>query len=197
MVKFPPGSSLQLTVSPNEGYKIGSITVNGTSISMSDYKANGYYEFTLNEDCEVNVTFEEATYYNVQVSYNYGGRTAVSTMYDIVWDPGTRIAEGSQLNLYVELYEGYLPTVKIGGEEVALIYNPENRYYLCQITDDLQGDVSIDVTFTESEYTSICTSFNSSVTEVILNGYYLSPDVEWNLTKGSYATLKIYPPYRL
>jgi hypothetical protein len=194
MENFPSGSSLQLTASPNEGYKIGSITVNGTSISMSDYKANGYYEFTLNEDCEVNVTFEEATYYNVQVSYNSGGGVAVSTMYNIVWDPGNlRIAEGSQLNLYVEPYGGYLPTVKIGGEEVALIYNPESRYYLCQITDDLQGDVSIDVTFTESEYTSICTSFNSSITEVLLNGIYMSPDVERNLTKGSYATLNIYP----
>ncbi len=191
---YHKGADVRLAAYPSFGYKVGSITVNGAAISMDDYYANDYYEFTINEDCQVDVTFKEAEWYQVHVDYNEGGQVGFGNMNENWWNTTAipPIIEGSVLNLYIEPNVGFVPTAYVDGEEVALTYDLVNQRYSYVITDDLKADVNVSVTFNEIGYSILHSSFNGSLAEVLANGYYLWPDGERNFTKGSTvrATIK-------
>ena len=54
------GGSVDFTITPNEGYEISDVTVNGTSVIDDVDKENGTYTLSnVNEDTAVVVTFEE------------------------------------------------------------------------------------------------------------------------------------------
>lgn len=54
------GGSVDFTITPNEGYEISDVTVNGTSVIGDVDKENGTYTLSnVNEDTAVVVTFEE------------------------------------------------------------------------------------------------------------------------------------------
>ena len=54
------GGSVDFTITPNEGYEISDVTVNGTSVIDDVDKENGTYTLSnVNEDTAVIVTFEE------------------------------------------------------------------------------------------------------------------------------------------
>ena len=188
------GSVVRLEVRPFSGYKVGSITVNGTSI-LSDYKANHYYDLTVNGDCEVNVTLEEAGEFQVQVNYTEGGQVGIATMNGAWWNgtPIPPIMEGSELYLYIVPSEGFVPTATIDGEVVALTYVFENQRYSYAITSYLEANVDVRVTFNNIGCSTMHTSFNNSLVEVLANGHYLWPDGERDFTKGSPVRLTIRP----
>lgn len=65
------GISKTVTYTPSPGYRLASVTVDGTSVNKADYPSS--YTFTnIRADHTINVVFEKITY---QVAYNGNGNT--------------------------------------------------------------------------------------------------------------------------
>lgn len=55
---FPVGSTVRITPDPHTGYIVSSFAVDGEPVTLT----NGYYEFTLTENCYISVVFERPTH---------------------------------------------------------------------------------------------------------------------------------------
>lgn len=196
---YEEGTDVTLEVIPQVGYKVVSISVDGTPISMEDYKTNGYYKFTITDDCVVNVNIVQAVYYNVNVTYddqqvNVG---IGNNNYGVIWNPheSAPFMEGSEINLYFNPYaEGFVYTATVNGSSVNLTYMPEYNQYSCVITDDLDQNLDVVVGCSFAGITQVHASFNGSQTEeMLLNYYYVSPNEVRSFTKGSTVKVRLTP----
>ena len=84
---YDNGSTVRITPYAYDGYKVGSITINGSAVSLTD----GYYEFTLSDKCTVNVVFEVAPIYSISYTFNREGFAGVN----VSWPNGSRIVSSS------------------------------------------------------------------------------------------------------
>ena len=114
------GTSVRLECTPNNGYFIESITVNGKNIDLNNL-ANGIYDFTLTESTEIEVVFGG---YTLEVSSNSALMGTVSTM--------VKLPNESE---YVDYTSGELPS----GTSVRLTCTPGNSCTVESITKNQEN----------------------------------------------------------
>lgn len=130
----PIESTVTFTVTPDEGYEVVSVKVNGNFITPVD----GTYSFVVGETNAVEVTIQKITpKHQVSVSSDVEGYT-VTTDNDITL-PG-EVYEGT-LKFTVTAPEGYqVATVSVGETVLTL---GDDGYY----TTEVAGEITINVTF--------------------------------------------------
>lgn len=161
----PIESTVTFTVTPDEGYEVVSVKVNGNFITPVD----GTYSFVVGETNAVEVTIQKITpKHQVSVSSDVEGYT-VTTDNDITL-PG-EVYEGT-LKFTVTAPEGYqVATVSVGDTVLTL---GDDGYY----TTEVAGEITINVTFkiitkVSLELTSAnlgLGSYNTSIKTVTVDG---------------------------
>ena len=132
----PIESTVTFTVTPDKGYEVVSVKVNGNFITPVD----GTYSFVVGETNAVEVTIQKITpKHQVSVSSDVEGYT-VTTDNDITL-PG-EVYEGT-LKFTVTAPEGYqVATVSVGETVLTL---GDDGYY----TTEVAGEITINITFSE------------------------------------------------
>ncbi len=125
---YAEGTEVTLTVTPDEGYQVKSVTLNGTAVELT----NGAYTFTITEDSVFAAEFEKIPAGNKILTVNCGEGGTVT--------PGTAsYAEGSEVTLTVTPDEGYqVKSVTLNGALVQLI----NGKYTFTITENSTFEVT-------------------------------------------------------
>ena len=125
---YAEGTEVTLTVTPDEGYQVKSVTLNGTAVEFT----NGAYTFTITEDSVFAFEFEKIPAGNKILTVNCGEGGKVT--------PGTAsYAEGTEVTLTVTPDEGYqVKSVTLNGALVQLI----NGKYTFTITENSTFEVT-------------------------------------------------------
>ena len=107
---YESGTEVTLTVTPDSGYRVKSVTVDGVEAALTD----GRYTFTVTADCTFAAEFEKIPADSFTVTVNSGANGTVT--------PGTKSYEsGTEVTLTVIPDSGYrVKSVTIDGVEVAL-----------------------------------------------------------------------------
>ena len=147
------GDSKTVTYSPNEGYHLESVTVDGSAVDIKDYPTSYPFE-DIDSDHVIRVVFvkdpePEETTYSVETSIEHGTIT----------DSRTDIPEGTDVAVDFRPDEGYyVDRILVDGEEIP------NTGQLSHMFPDINADHEITVTC--SPYFSIRTEVvNGVITE--------------------------------
>ena len=160
------GSEVSLTVAPDEGYEIDSVSVNGKDAEAStETEDSSTYEIAeIKEDTEVTVTFaekeaeddpaleEELNEYEVTVDVlEDKGAVEVTTSEGKTVDASEgyseTVKEGSTISLEVEPEKGYKGVVKVNGKTVkATSKSLKSAVYAVK---EITSDIAIEVSFVE------------------------------------------------
>ena len=120
--EYIEGAEVTLTVTPDEGYQVKSVTLNGTAVELT----NGTYTFTITEDSVFAAEFEEIPAGNVMltVTSGEGGKVTSGT---------ASYAKGAEVTLTVTPDAGYqVKSVTLNGNTVELT----NGTYTFTITEE-------------------------------------------------------------
>ncbi len=160
------GLTVVLTVTPNEGYELDSLTVGDTEITV--IPGNTTYTFKMPpSNVTVTATFKEIVVYTVSVAGLENGAVTANP---------TKSAEGQTVVLTVEPDEGYeLASLTVNDSAITVI--PGNTTYTFKMPP---SNVTVSATFKEKTYTlSIALADN---------GYVVASDDgtgdEWEITEG-------------
>ena len=189
-IYYPSGSIIRITPEPSYGYKIGSVTVDEAPVSLT----NGYYEFTLSSNCIVEVTFEALPIHSIQVNYDSSCAEIYFPDGCVTEDPlnNFNFYEGSDVEMRIYAYGGYLPSFTIDNETVQLPFNFDNNYYYYNF-ENVRENHSVSVEFTTTDYSTFGVTYNASHAQVYLNSYEIGPNTGYLFTQGSTVRLKIVP----
>lgn len=181
---FPSGTTMRITPKAYDGYKVGSVTVNGSAVSLTD----GYYEFTLTESYNIEVNYVEAERYTITVT---GDSEHGSYSLD-----ESNPTEGSDVQLFVYPDDGYVAIVKEGGNELPTTFIPScsTGSYTYQFTN-IQASHEVEVIFSNIGKSEVSFAFNSAQIESVeINDCWgVSPSSIKDVTTGTVANLKIIP----
>ena len=120
--EYIEGAEVTLTVTPDGGYQVKSVTLNGTAVELT----NGTYTFTITEDSVFAAEFEEIPAGNVMltVTSGEGGKVTSGT---------ASYAKGAEVTLTVTPDTGYqVKSVTLNGNAVELT----NGKYTFTITEN-------------------------------------------------------------
>ena len=134
------GSSATLTITPDSGYRLASLTVNGTDVT-SGVTSNKYTISSVTSNTSVVATFEQipVTTYSLSIQSGSGG----SVSYD-----GTTITNSTKLFTVSE------------GASVMLTFTPNTGYYLSKLT---VGGTDVTSKVSNNSYTISSISANTNV----------------------------------
>ena len=120
--EYPIGTSVTLTVTPDEGYRVKSAQLDGNAVTLT----NGAYTFTVTTDCVFAAEFEEIPAGSATVTVNCGEHGTVT--------PATAdYAIGTSVTLTVTPDEGYrVKSAQLDGNAVTLT----NGAYTFTVTAD-------------------------------------------------------------
>lgn len=124
---YADGQEVTLTVYPNAGMKVGSVTVNGEEVTL----INDAYTFNVTEDTQITIAFEqkeegEADTYDVFVTCGSEGSYTLS--------PEGPYTRGTEVTLTVTPQDGYyVSSFTVDGTETTLT----NGKYVFAITKDV------------------------------------------------------------
>lgn len=154
---FPSGTTMRIIPYANDGYKVGSITVNDYPVELT----NGCYEFVLNSNSVVTVNFVEAAKYDIVVnSDNWHGSYYISE--------DNPIREGT--NVWMEIYpeEGYIATVSENGNVIPFTHftSCSTGSYGYQFTK-LDAAHDLDVTFLYTGSANVIVNYTQSHVESV------------------------------
>ncbi len=125
-------TEVTLTVTPESGYVVSSVKVNGSTVSLTENK----YTFPVTGDTAISLTFKTAKY-SVTVDCGTNGTYSISHI-------GT-VNAGTEITLTVTPYSGYLvDTVTVNGTAKELTDNV--------LTFTLSDDAAIVITFKAEAY---------------------------------------------
>ena len=107
---YESGTEVTLTVTPDSGYRVKSVTMDGRAVALAD----GRYTFTVTADCTFAAEFEKIPADSFTVTVNSGANGTVT--------PGTKSYEsGTEVTLTVTPDSGYrVKSVTMDGRAVAL-----------------------------------------------------------------------------
>ena len=164
---FPSGTTMRIIPYANDGYKVGSITVDGSAVTLMD----GYYEFTLTDDCIVSVVFEEVAKHTISYTFN---REDVASVY-VSWGGNSRpvncsssmeITEGSDVSMWTDWIDNsyYIKSFTVNDNDVTELFKSGN-YSLSNVTSDLsiyveletiEPSYAMNVTFNHDGFGEVC-----------------------------------------
>ena len=164
---YSKGSTVRITPHASNGYKVGSVTVDGNAVSLTD----GYYEFILTDDCVVNVVFEEVAKYTISYTFN---REDVASVY-VSWGGNLRpvncsssmeITEGSDVSMWTDWIDNsyYIKSFTVNDNDVTELFKSGN-YSLSNVTSDLsiyveletiEPSYAMNVTFNHDGFGDVC-----------------------------------------
>ncbi len=143
---YVAGEQVTITVAANTDYKIGTVTVNEQTVTLT---AENTYTFAVAGNTTIAVTFQEVAHYTVTVSdYDDDGGTVRLS------DPASTkgYAEGEQVTVTVTANEDYtIGEVKVNGETVHL--DSQGQY-----TFAVAGETTVAVTFHAITYYNVTVS---------------------------------------
>ena len=119
---YVSGTEVTLTVTPDSGYQVKSVTLDGREIALTD----GRYTFTVTANCTFAAEFEKIPANSFMVTVNSGANGTVT--------PGTKSYEsGAEVTLTVTPDSGYqVKSVTMDGKKVTLT----NGKYTFTVTAD-------------------------------------------------------------
>lgn len=155
------GGSVDFTITPNEGYEISDVTVNGTSVIDDVDKENGTYTLSnVNEDTAVVVTFEEIredsdqyTEVNPFVFPTEVNGTPVTLEAEkmILQNTGTGEAWPLQVSEAAWASNGKFVNAMNAGDSVVLYYTAEKAGTYEATLQYRSGDTNNSMTWTEKD----------------------------------------------
>ena len=189
------GTSATITLSPNSGYQLASLTVNGTNVTSS-VTNNQYTINNINANTTVVATFEAISPTTYTFSIRSGGNGTISCNGSTTSSSTVTfsIAEGSTATITVSPNTGYrLSSLTVNGINVTSSVT-NNRYTINNIT----ANTNVVATFELMTYNlSVQASGNGTVT---YNSYSTKNTTRnYTVSHGTSATLTITPDsgYRL
>lgn len=176
------GEKVTLTITPKEGYRVSSITVNGVSVSKDQR------EFTINENTTIQVSFEQYIYEDETTGIVTEGETSKLTVTEEDTNEYTVSANQQTLAAYDINFEGHDGqtgvTVKIpvptGYEnEDLVVYHLENGEYVDMEAEKVDGYL----VFTTSSFSPYIVT-----TKPVQGGEEQGQDVTVTVKISEYAT---------
>ncbi len=119
LTKVQNGTKVTLTVTPDEGYKLSHLIIDGTEVEAVDNK----YTFTVEKNVTVSAEFEEKVYYNITLPTAEHGTVTIAGGAE-----NGKATCGDTVTLDVRCDDGYrIKTLKytLNGKEVNLKYSKE------------------------------------------------------------------------
>ena len=187
------GESVTVTVAPNEGYQLKSLTVNGANVfgAMTD----NTYTFTAQENTTVVAVFEKiasSSVNSVITGKKYGvtgnsltAGTTVTLSADGRDDIATEIkADGDNLVIKVDEIAGDNWSVKVDGYVAATIIVPRDAAYTSAIA--LEYDLMENLSTSWGNYDGVDLSKQNDGKITHTGGYY-----QWVSSKDSYESVAI------
>jgi hypothetical protein len=129
------GTTLQLVITPNyagEGYAIGSVSINGVMLAISNKNAQLIHEIVIEEDTLVEVIFNINTYNIFITQPEEGGRATIPNMASGAGPtvPAGNVEWGTSVTLTFEIYNGYrIDEFIINGESLPTVYYENGSQY--------------------------------------------------------------------
>ena len=176
------GTSATLTITPDSGYRLASLTVNGTNVTSS-VSNNQYTISNITANTTVVATFEQipATTYSLSIqsgaggSVSYGGTTITNKTQSFM------IAEGSSVTIEMTPSNGYkLASLVVNGTDVTSGVE-NNQYTISNIT----ANTTVVVTFKAIPQTISVDGINYEVKS--------ATDYTLNVGKGNYSGHVVIP----
>ena len=184
------GASATITITPDSGYQLASLTVNGTDVT-SDVSSNLYTISNISADTYVIITFEEipAATYTLSIQSGSGG----SVSYDGIDINNTTktytVAKGASATITITPDSGYrLASLTVNGTDVTSDVS-SNQYTIRNIT----ADTYVIITFEEIPAATYTLSIQSgSGGSVSYEGTTITNTTKsFSVTEGSNATITI------
>lgn len=155
------GGSVDFTITPNEGYEISDVTVNGTSVIDAVDKENGTYTLSnVNEDTAVVVTFEEiredSDQYTEENPFVFptevnGTPVTLEAEKMILQNTGTGEAWPLQVSEAAWASNGKFVNAMNAGDSVVLYYTAEKAGTYKATLQYRSGDTNNSMTWTEKD----------------------------------------------
>ena len=183
------GTSATITITPNTGYKLSKLTVNGTNVTSS-VSNNKYTINSISANTTVVVTFEQITYtLSVQATGN-GTVTYNSTATKNKTNSFT-VNHGSSATLSISADNGYrLASLKVNGTDVTSSVS-NNQYTISNIT----ANTTVVATFEQIPVTTYSLSIQSGAGgSVSYDGTTITNKTQsFTIAEGSSATITVSP----
>ncbi len=149
---FDKGSEVELTFTPETGYVLSSLTVNGTSIPVSQVVSNKY-SVVIDEDTVVTVVFVKTL--TITATIGSGGSVTINGT-QLNSSSTVNIAEGRDVTIRVSANHGFtIDSVKLDNATVTLDSN--NSFVVNSINSNKKLEVSFKTT-TARQYTITASS---------------------------------------
>ena len=186
------GSSATITITPNSGYRLSRLTVNGTNVTSS-VSNNQYTISNITANTTVVATFEQipATTYSLSIqsgaggSVSYNGTTVTNTTRSFT------VNEGTSATITITPNTGYiLSRLTVNGTNVTSSVS-NNQYTISNIT----ANTTVVATFEQIPATTYSLSIQSgSGGSVSYNGMSITNTTKsFTVSEGSSVTLTITP----
>jgi len=186
------GNSAMLNFSPNSGYRLASVKVNGTDVTSS-VTNNQYTVSNIRQNTTVNVTFEviPITTYTLTITSSNGGYVLYGEERILETTKGFVVDEGTSKKLTFEPANNYrIKSVVVNGTDVtASVVN--NQYTISNVRQNTTVNVTFEVIPINTYSLTITSSQGGSVT---YSGNTVNETTkEYTIEEGTNLSLTITP----
>ena len=192
------GSSATITITPNSGYRLSKLTVNGTD--RTSYVSNNKYTINnISADTNVLITFEQipATTYTLSIQSGSGGSVSYNGTTISNTTKSFSVESGSSATISITPNSGYRLSRLVVNSVDRTSNVSNNKYTISNIT----ANTTVAVTFEQIPVTTYTLSIQSgSGGSVSYDGTTISNTTKsFSVESGSSATITITPNsgYRL
>ena len=186
-ISVKKGDPVTFTITPNQGYKIASATLNGNNIT-SGIINNIYSVQAVNEDLTLAVTFAVIPQYEMSATYNIGGKVFIN---DSILVSGNNISvpENTSVTFRIAPDADYaIDKVLLNNQDITA--QLQNSSYTVNVVSAVQA---INVTFVRTHYNL---TVNANIGgNVSLNGQIISSTVKVEANKPLMLTFTLNQGY--
>lgn len=184
------GTSLLLTLTPNSGYRIGRVEVNGEDVT-SMVSGDHYYIENVSQNTTVDVTFDVIPTRTLIITSSGIGYVLYSSSTVNGETKSFSVDEGSSVTLEFKTVSGYhVGSLLVNGVDVAS-YIVDNQYTI----DNYSQTTTVRVIFEEIPPVTYTLSITSSGSgSVNYSGFSISDDTKsFSVNEGTSAMLNVQP----
>ena len=179
---YTSGTRVTITITPNSGYRLSSLKINGSEVTTTTSGSSRTYTFTITENTTYEYMFEVRTAYNLTTSVSPSGAGSVSPSGTNDYEQGTSVSITATANAGYTFTNwtvngstrtGNPISVTINSNTTVVANFTRNQYTLTATTSG-GGTVSGSGTYYHNDTATISASANE--------GYHF---VRWTLTSGT------------